>query len=567
MLRLIAFNDFHGNLESGQLNLELSDPLQPSQRMRVPVGGAAALAGLVQRLRQGAPHSLLVSTGDLLGASPLVSTLFKHESTVAVMNQIGLQASVVGNHEFDAGLPELLRLAKGGCAVTTPDVAVTSCAQGRYEGMHFPLLAANVRQTQDGKTPLAPYVVKRFGGIPVGIIGVVTRDTPNMVNPTAIRGLRFDDEAQAVNRSAAQLRKQGVRAIVLLAHEGGEIGTVATPADWNDSSCPQARGPIFDIAQQVSPDVDVILSAHTHKGYRCMLNGRLIIQSTSFGRGVSVVDLALNPRTRDIDRARTHSINLPVVNDATDVALRARIARTLPAPYNAVLMATRSDADIQQMVSRFSTMVAPKANRPVGQILGAFTCEDQQSDCRAGRLLADAQLAVTAAADQGGAQIVFTNAGGVRSEWPCQAPGPCLVTFGQVFAMQPFGSSLVVMTLSGAQIKAALEAQYKPDQAYPAFLQPSQGFTYTWQASAPVGDKVRDMRLNGQPIEAPVLYRVTVNSFLAEGGDGFVVFKQGSARRSGGLDIDALLDFLKPSLRDDKAAVIPMDAPRITWAP
>ncbi|MEP7296009.1 MAG: bifunctional metallophosphatase/5'-nucleotidase [Burkholderiales bacterium] len=558
-LRLIGINDFHGNLEPASLSLTLADPHAPGGKpLRVPTGGAAAVAGMVHTLRAGAPHSVMLSAGDLIGAAPLVSTLFRHESTIEVMNAIGLELDAVGNHEFDAGIDELKRVAKGGCAATQPDGAVTSCGLGRYDGATFPLLSSNVLDMR-GRPVLAPYVIKRYGGIRVGIIGAVTKTTPSIVIPSGVAGLRFIDEADGVNRAARHLRAQGVKAIVAVFHEGGELGSSQNRGDWNDESCPDRSGPIFDIAARLVPEISVIFSGHTHQGYRCVVDGRTIISGTSYGRGISVVDVMLDPKTRRILPALTRSVNLPVVNDATDPALRDRLAAALPAPYAEVLRTTRTDAAIAAQVARYSAIVAPKANRPIGAIAGTFT-RSGEVDSSAGRLIADSQLAATQPAEQGGAQIAFMNQGGIRSDLECKGTPPCTVTFGQAFTMQPFGNSLVVMSLTGAQLKALLESQQKANDV--SVLQPSEGFTYTWQADAPVGDRVRDMQLGGVPVAADRSYRVTVNSFMAEGGDGFVTLKRGTDRRGGAQDIDALVDYLKPP-----AERAPSTKPRMTRQP
>ena len=558
-LRLIDINDFHGNLEPANLSLILADPQALSGKpLRVPAGGAAAVAGLVHTLRAGAPHSLFLSAGDLIGAAPLVSTLFRHESTIAVMNAIGLDVGAVGNHEFDAGIAELQRVVRGGCAPTLPDDAVASCGLDRYTGAKFPMLAANVLDTQ-GKPVLAPYVVRRYAGIRVGIIGAVTKTTPGIVVPSGVAGLRFVDEADAVNRAARQLKAQGVKAIIAVFHEGGELGTPQKRGDWNDTSCPERSGPIFDIARRLVPEISVIFTAHTHQGYRCLIDGRTIIQGTSYGRGVSVVDIELDPTTRRILPAQTRSINLPVLNDSTDAATRERLAAALPAPYAELLRTTRPDPAIAAQVARYAAVVAPKAERTVGTIGGRFG-RGGQGDSAAGRLIADAQLAATREPAQGGAQIAFMNPGGIRSDLECKGTPPCTVTFGQVFTMQPFGNSLVVMTLTGAQLKTLLESQQKPNDM--TVLQPSEGFAYTWQSDAPAGDRVRAMTLGGETIVPERPYRVTVNSFMAEGGDGFVTLTQGTARTGGGQDLDALLAYLKaPTERS------PVPAPRITRLP
>jgi 5'-nucleotidase len=558
-LRLIGINDFHGNLEPANLSLVLADPQAPGARtLRVPVGGAAAVAGLVHTLRAGAPHSLFLSAGDLIGASPLVSTLFRHESTIEVMNAIGLDVGAVGNHEFDAGITELQRVARGGCAATLPDDATSSCGLDRYTGARFPMLAANVLDAR-GRPVLAPYVVRRVGGVRVGIIGAVTKTTPSIVVRSGVAGLRFVDEADAVNRAARQLKAQGVMAIIAVLHEGGELGTSQTRGDWNDPRCPDRSGPIFAIAQRLVPEISVIFSAHTHQGYRCIIDGRTIIQGTSYGRGLSVVDIELDPATHRILPLKTRSINLPVLNDQTDAATRERLAAAWPAPYAEALRTARPDAAIAALVARYSAIVAPKADRPAGLIGGRFG-RGGPVDSAAGRLIADAQLAATREPALGGAQIAFTNPGGIRSDLECKGAPPCTVTFGQVFTMQPFGNSLVVMTLTGAQLKTLLESQQKPNDM--TVLQPSEGFGYTWQSDAPAGARVRDMALDGAAIVPERAYRVTVNSFMAEGGDGFVTLTQGTQRSGGGQDLDALLAYLKgPTQRS------PVAAPRVTRLP
>lgn len=567
-LRLIGFNDFHGNLEAGNLSLFLADPAAPGKTIRVPTGGAAALAGIVTRLRNSADNSLVTAAGDLVGAAPLVSTLFRHESTIEVMNRLGLDVNAAGNHEFDAGVIELKRLYNGGCASPTAQSAITSCAlQQPYAGAKFPLLTANVLGDKD-KPVFAPWIIRRFGGIPVGVVGVVTKTTPSIVIPSGIAGLRFIDEADAINRSVAELKRRGVKAIVAVLHEGGVIGPANNRADWNDTTCPNADGPIFDIAKRMSKEVDVIFTGHTHQGYRCIVDGRVIIQAVSYGRGVSVVDVVLDPRTRDVIPSRTRSINLPVLNEQADADpqanVRERVAAGTPEPYAALLRVTRPDAAIAERVAQYTAVVAPKAGQPVGRVAGRYTrasAPGARGDSAAGRLVADAQLASTRAPEFGGAQIAFMNPGGIRTDLDCASP-PCTVSFGAAFSMQPFGNSLVVMSLTGAQLKGLLEQQQRGGMNEPSFLSPSAGFTYRWLAKAPAGERVQDMRLNGQPIVPTQAYRVTVNSFLAEGGDGYVMLREGSERKGGAQDLDALIAHLKT-----EPPLAPQPEPRIQWVP
>jgi 5'-nucleotidase len=554
-LRLIGINDFHGNLEGTGLNLFLADPQAPAgtPALRVNVGGAASLAGMVRMLREGTPNSLMIAGGDLVGAAPLVSTLFRHESTIEILNDIGLDLSAVGNHEFDGGTKELRRLMDGGCAPNVPGSAVTSCPAGPYQGARFPYIAANVT-TSEGRSFVAPYVIKQVEGIPIAFIGGVLKATPQMVTPSGIAGLRFGDEADGVNRAADELRAKGVKAMVAVFHEGFELGTSAKRGDWNDVTCPEAHGPLLGIAKRLRPEIKVVFSGHTHQGYRCEIDGRLIIQSTSYGRGISVVDVQIDRATQALVPRR--SWNLAVMNETTDPAHRAKLAAAAPEPFARVLRDAKPDAAIAEKVARYNALAAPQAQRSIGRITGPFT-RTGRSDSSLGRLIADAQLAATKAE---GAQIAFMNPGGIRADIECAAP-PCAVTFGQAFTAQPFGNGLVIMSLTGAQIRKALESQQRGAGGNPRFLQPSEGFTYTWQSDAPPGERVRDMKLNGEHIVPEKTYRVTVNSFLAEAGDGFDSLLEGTGHKGGGPDIDALVAFLSAGERSPSAI------PRVTRLP
>ena len=551
-VRLLAINDFHGHLEPGSNSLPLPDPANPAATVRVNTGGAAFLATQLEALRQGRRHTMTVSTGDLIGASPLVSSLFRDEPTIEVMNAMKVELNVVGNHEFDRGLTELKRLVEGGCNTDASDPNVSSCARpGRpYAGARFSsepgrgFLAANVVDAS-GRPVFPPYAVRRFEGVPIGFIGVVTRSTPTIVVPSGVAGLRFLDEADTLNRYAAELSGRGVKAIVALVHEGG-----ITDSGWNDTACVNGRGPMFDIMKRLSPEIDVVFSGHTHQGYNCRIDGKVLIQGTAFGRAVSMVDVVLDPTTRDIDRSKSAALNVPVVN------------ATNPAAVAAKFPPLAADPGIQAIVDEYVALAAPRANRVIGRLAAAITRNpeaDGGGDSPAGRLIADAQLAATRSPERGGAVIALMNPGGIRADFPCEA-GPCNLTFGQAFTAQPFGNSLVVMTLTGAQLKALLEQQATGvNAARPRMLQPSEGFTYTWSAGAPDNARASDLRLRGQPIDPAARYRVVVNSFLADGGDGFTVLTQGTERLGGAQDLDALVDHL----RTLPAPVAPITTPRI----
>lgn len=557
-VRLIAFNDFHGNLETSGLTLPWPDPARPDRALRLAAGGAAYLAGTVNALRAGAPNSLVISSGDMIGGTPLVSALFLHESTIDVMNRLGVDIAIPGNHEFDAGKDELLRVLGGGCQAAKPDGLFVSCALGPYTGAKFPLFAANVLGA-DGKTLFPPSLVRSVGGVKIGFIGAVTRITPTIVVPSGVAGLTFTDEATAINAEAARLKAQGIQALVAVIHEGGETGTPGLPLEWNDVGCPKPRGAIFDIAKRLTQDVDVIFSAHTHQGYRCVVDGRPIMQATALGRGVSVADLVIDPATGEVDRSRTTHRNLPVFNDRSDAALKAAIIAAEPAPYAQALRDAQPVAAIAERVAAYSAAAAPRAQKPVGRIGGNFD-RNAKTDASAGRLIADAQWIATRTAERGNASFALMNPGGVRSDLRCAGgPPPCTVTYGEIFTMQPFGNSLVVMTLTGTQIKQLLEDQQRPGRTGPSFLIPSSSLTYRWVAKAEYGQRVQDVRVAGAPLTPNGEYRLTVNSFLADGGDGVVMLQQGRDRLGGELDIDALIAHLKRNPSPDPV-------PRITLA-
>ncbi|MDZ7651227.1 MAG: bifunctional metallophosphatase/5'-nucleotidase [Burkholderiaceae bacterium] len=540
-VRIIAINDFHGHLEPGDNTIQIAHPADPARLIPLRSGGAAHLAARVRALRADVPHSVFVAAGDLVGASPLVSALFRDEPTIEVMNLMGLELNAVGNHEFDHGTEELTRLIDGGCA-SAPRGEVDTCANpaGRYAGATFPFIAANVLQAS-GEPWLPPAWVRTIDGVKLGFIGAVTRSTPGIVMPTGIRDLRFLPEAEAINRQVKALRAQGVHALVAVVHEGGD-------AEGGVNACENPSGPIFDIVRALDPAVSVVVSAHTHRGYNCLIDGRIVIQGASFGRLVSVVDLQIDRGSGEVLRDRTRALNLPVPN-GSDAALDPLVRRAHP-PLAA-------DPDIDALVAHYRARAAPLASRPVARLAATFDRRPSDGgDHAAGRLIADAHLAATRAA---GAHIAFTNPGGVRGDLSARPPHGD-VTFGDVFTLQPFGNSLVTLTLSGAQLKQLLESQWSRRGDRARFLQPSRGFSYAWTDDRPWGERVdpASLRLDGARIDPQGRYRVTVNSFLAAGGDGFALLRNADERVGGPLDVDALASYLRAAGRAGPVAPDPV---------
>ncbi|WP_374368077.1 bifunctional UDP-sugar hydrolase/5'-nucleotidase [Dongia sp.] len=506
-LRILSFNDFHGQIQSENPSPGKLPVMNGGVEEMVDAGGAAYLAGLIARERAEHPNHILVSGGDLTGASPLTSALLQDEPTIRVMNRIGLDLNVVGNHEFDYGRAELLRKAEGGCL--EPD----DCRQGPFQGAAFDYLAANVVDEVTGAPFFSPYAIREFDGIPVGFIGVVTDETPFIVSAAGIKGLKFLDAAETLNLYAAELRSRGVGAIVAVMHEGASV-----PADiaTDGSPCIGMVGALTDMVEKTDDDVDLFITGHTHQSYACRLDGRLVIQTASYGRMLSVTDLMLDRASGDVVSAAVK--NLPVTRDIDP------------------------DAEIVAEVAGAEAATAPIRAQPVAEFSGqVLRLPDANGESALGDVIADAQLA---SAKLLGAEIAFMNPGGIRQDLPSDpAAGPA-VTLGDLFAVQPFGNNLVAMDLTGAEIKLLLEQQWidQPEDRRPRMLQISDGFSYCFDDRRADGDKIlaSTMKLGGSMIDPAKTYRIVVNSFLADGGDRFTVLKNGGNRSQGEGDLDAL---------------------------
>jgi 5'-nucleotidase len=506
-VRILAINDFHGNLRPSPGGIRIPDPADPAKTIAVPAGGAEHMATLIKQLRTGQKNTVFVAAGDLIGASPFLSAMFHDEPSIESLSMMGLAISAVGNHEFDEGAAELLRMQNGGCHPTD------GC-QGphRFEGAKFHYLAASTIETRTGKTILPPYEIRTFDGIPVAFIGLTLKGTAGIVSPAGIAGLQFNDEAETVNALVPELRARGVEAIVVLIHEGG-----FPTGGYNE--CPGISGPIVDIVMKLDKAVDVVISGHTHRAYICDIDGRLVTSADKYGTLVTTIDLKLDPVTRDVASAKAGNT---IVADS--------LAK---APEQTALL------------EAYDKLAAPIASRPAGSITETLSrVPNDAGESALGDIIADAQLAATRTEANGGAVIAFTNPGGVRTDISSKEAGA--VTYADVFASQPFRNQLVTLTLTGAQIKLMLEQQWL-DPKRPRILQVSKGFNYAWEGAKPYGDRVmaERMALNGQPIDPATRYRVTVNNYLAAGGDGFTVLTEAAAPQVGIYDVDALYAYLQ----------------------
>lgn len=538
-ISLLALNDFHGNIMPPSAPIVVPDAANPAGT-RVSAGGAAYLSTLIRSLKaQNPQRTLLVAAGDMVGASQLSSGLFRDEPTIEVLNHLGLSVSSVGNHEFDRGSAELLRLQHGGCFPPSADGSAgvvgrdTCMNQGQFEGAQFRYLAANVRVTGTGKTLLAPYDIRTLDGVKVGFLGLTLRDTPSMVVPSGVAGLSFEDEVATVNSLVPVLRSQGATVIVVLLHQGGQTTARAV----QDKTCPGLSGDILPIADRLDPSVDVVVSGHTHQEYVCTRpSGLLITQAGAYGRLLTKIDLLIDRTTGKV--LAKDANNLVVVNDQG-----VRDPSGKPVALPAQLVALAPDPEVGALVRRYENLSATIADAVVGRIAAPL---DRQANLAGestlGAMIADAFLAGASKAEDGGrpAQIAFTNPGGIRTD----LSSTLSVSFGQLFSVLPFNNTLVSMDLTGQQIVRLLEQQWERASSRGVVMAVSDGFRYTWDAAAPAGAARGQGRrvvpgsltLNGEPMAADRSYRVVTNSFLAEGGDGFTVFRQGPNRQTGDLD-------------------------------
>ena len=507
-LRILAINDFHGNLRPPPGGIRIADPADTSKKIMVDAGGAERMATLVNQLRDGHRNTIFVAAGDLIGASPFLSAMFHDEPTIESMSMMGLALSAVGNHEFDEGKDELLRMQNGGCHPVD-----TCLGPHPFTGATFHYLAASTIEKASGKTVFPAYEIREFDGIPVAFIGLTLKATPDIISPQSAAGLEFRDEVETVNALVPELKARGIEAIVVLIHQGG------TPSgDYN--ACPAIAGPIVDIVKNFDKAIDVVVSGHTHQAYVCEIDGRLVTSGDKYGTLVTAIDLKLDPVTRDIVSARADN---HIVRIAT----------------------LEKDAGQTALLESYDRVASPIANRPAGSVTETLSrTPNNTGESPLGDIIADAQLAATASVANGGAVIAFTNPGGVRTDVARKEGGA--VTFADLFASQPFRNQLVTLTLTGQQIKDMLEQQWS-DPKRPRILQVSKGFGYAWDNAKGNGERIiaERMSLNGQPIDPAARYRVTVNNFLAVGGDGFTVLRDGTAWQTGVYDSDALDAYFK----------------------
>lgn len=536
-VKIIAFNDFHGNLEPPRLAIEA--PAAGGSTVRVPAGGAAYLASAIERLRAENPNNVVVTAGDMIGATPFLSALFLDEPTIAALNLVGVDFSATGNHEFDKGSAELLRMQNGGCEQHGPRKPCQ--VDAAFPGARFKFLSANTI-IESGASLFPGTGLRRFGkgkrAVTVGFIGMTLKDTPSLVTPSGVAGLTFADEAETANALVPQLKAAGADAIVLLIHQGAQ-----TEVGYNDKSCGGLAGELLPILDRLDPAIDVVVSGHTHNAYICDYGttnpSRPILLTSAHRYGTLLTDirLSIDPRS---NRVVAKSANNIIVQGEAFQGSSGEV------PLATVYPRFERNAELAALVERYVAASAPLAARPVGRLTAtALKATDDSRQTVLGELIADAQLAATRAPEAGGAQIAFMNPYGVRADL---IPGPDgSVSYGQVFAVQPFANSLVVKSFTGKQLRALLEQQFDSGSnsvERPNMLQPSANFRFSYDLSRPAGARIVAVTVDGQPLRDDAVYRVTISNFLAGGGDNFTIFQQGNDPVVGPIDVDALEAYL-----------------------
>ncbi|MFB7453776.1 bifunctional metallophosphatase/5'-nucleotidase [Streptomyces sp. NPDC056194] len=531
-VQLLSFNDLHGNLEppagsSGQVTRTKED----GTTEKIDAGGVEYLATHLRQARQGNRYSITAAAGDMIGASPLLSGLFHDEPTIEALNKLDLDVTSVGNHEFDEGARELARMQDGGCHPTA------GCfVDGKtFEGADFPYLAANVTNEKTGRPILDPYFVWEKDGVKIGFIGVTLEGTSNVVTAEGVKGLKFGDEVETINKYTKILERKGVKSIVALVHEGGMPASASYNYNCDgdgDGDGEGVSGAIVDIAKNVSPQVDALVTGHTHQAYVCSIpdpagNPRLVTSASSFGKLYTDTTLTYDRATKDIVRTAVASANHVVSRDVPKAE------------------------DISRLISDWKALAAPVANRPQGFIAADINGRGSTAyEKPLGDVIADAQLEGLAPADKGGAQLALMNPGGIRADLVYKASGAegdGVVTYGESFTVQPFTNMMNVVDLTGANLITALKQQVSGSNLNSIkILQVSRGLTYTLDMTKTGADRVVDgtIKLNGEAIDPAKTYRVAMNEFLAGGGDGFAALATGTNKLVGASDLDVFNAYL-----------------------
>lgn len=518
-VQLLAINDFHGAIEP---------PAGSNGRIaQITAGGVEYLASHLATLAAANANSVIVSAGDNIGATPLLSGMFHDEPSIEALSTAGLALSAVGNHELDEGWDELYRMQNGGCH------PVDGCQDNTpFRGAAFRYLTANVlvdptnapRQMLDrsgwkpagsGRQPsplFPPYAIREFNGVKVGFIGLTLQGVGSIVSPIALKGLVVRPEAAAANEVASTLRSQGVHAIVVLIHEGG--APKGAPGQEDPNTCDDFQGAIVAIAKQMSPDIDVIVSGHTHRAYVCTIDSKLVTSASSYSRVITDIDLQIDrPTGRVVAKtARNIIVTRDVVKNAAETAL----------------------------IDHYRPLAESVANRHVGTLTMAIAAgRNTAGESALGDIIADGMLDA-ARGVAGRVDAAFTNSGGIRSDLIASGANGA-ITFSDVFNVLPFGNQVMVKTLTGDAIARMLE-----QQTTARVLQVSNTFRYAWDPAKPVGSRVNrtSIHIDGKPLVPTERYRIATVDFVWNGGDEFTAATEGIEPVAIGTDVDVFLEYV-----------------------
>jgi 5'-nucleotidase len=517
-INLVAINDFHGNLEPSKYVLR-SDTDDKKDKETIQAGGIDVLKGALDAFRKEDKDLLFVAAGDLVGASPALSSMWADEPSIVAMNRMGLVASSLGNHEFDQGSKELLRQQHGGCDSPRPAKA---CQLSReFKGAGFTYLATNVID-QTGRNLVPGWKIVDVKGVKIGLVGAVLKDTPSVAVASAIKGLSFLDEAESINKVLPEMRAAGAQVFVVLIHEGGHTGEA-----FDKVNCDGLEGPIVGIVKKLDPAIRLVITGHSHKGYLCKVDGRVVTQADAMGHLLSRIKMRVDPATGKVEDIDVRNVVMAPGAFTADPELGAYLRD----------VRARSQAELAKPIARIGTGLARK--------------ENDNGESPVGDLIADA---IVSATRNQGVQVGFMNPGGIRKDLEVGEGG--VVSFGQAQAVLPFGNTLVVMDLTGAQLREVLEQQWRREGSHGYMLQVSRSLSYEWDSTRPVGQRVLpgSLKVDGKPVEDGKTYRVVANNFLADGGDNFPALAKGSNRNDTGMrDLDALVGHMKnnPSMGNE----------------
>ncbi|KLK87920.1 5'-nucleotidase [Methanoculleus sediminis] len=498
-VRILAVNDFHGQLPDGQkLDGE-------------PAGSAPVLASYLKCATAGAggAATFIALPGDVVGASPPVSGLLLDEPAVLFFNGLAdgcpeMVIATFGNHEFDRGTDELLRMVRGGNGAAPLPRPVDP-----YPGAAAEYVSSNVVWKTNGTLLAAPYTIRDAGGAKIAFIGATTIETPSIVKAINIEGVAFENETESINRYVPEIQQQGVHAIVVLLHEGGS----QDPYDGPTREGENVTGRVAAIVAGLDGDVDVVLSGHTHAFTNAYLensggNRVLTTQAYSYSRAFADIDIVIDPLTGEVVHAS---------------------ARIVPAYGNA----TTPDPEAQSLLEICEEAVGPMTGRIITTASAEITrLQTDAGESALGNLVADGQRAAM------GADIAFVTTGSLRAEI---AKGS--VTWGDLYAVQPFSSTVLSMTLTGEQVRDVLERQW--EVPVPPHNLAVSGLSYTFDERKPAGDRIVEVRVNGTPLDPDGKYTAAMVDFLATGGDRYTVFREGADIVNGPVDVDALVAYME----------------------